>query len=83
MVPTLILLGVLGGHWWRWTVPALSLGWPLLLLATGTPLTAGEVVIAIVLGLVNVGLGAVAYTVIRSVVRGRRRGVDAPVRRPG
>lgn len=73
MVPTLILLGVLGGHWWRWTVPALSLGWPVLLVATGTPLTAGEAMIAVVLGLVNAGLGAALYQVGRTVVRRRPR----------
>ena len=63
MVPTLILLGLVLGHWWRWTLP---------LAIVGTPITAGELVIAAVLSLVNTGLGMVVYQLGRSVVRGRR-----------
>lgn len=72
MVPTLILLGVVLGHWWRWTLPLAIVGWPVLLVVTGTPITVGELVIAAVLSLVNAGLGMLVYQLGRSIVRGRR-----------
>jgi hypothetical protein len=35
MIPTLILFGLVFGRWWRATLIAAAIGWPVLLLATG------------------------------------------------
>jgi hypothetical protein len=35
MIPTLLLFGLIFGRWWRLSLIAAAIGWPLLLVATG------------------------------------------------
>jgi hypothetical protein len=35
VIPTVVVVGLLLGRWWKITVPVTVLGWPILLIATG------------------------------------------------
>ncbi|MGH2660198.1 MAG: hypothetical protein ACRDHS_11175, partial [Actinomycetota bacterium] len=35
VIPTLLLIGLVFGRWWRIAIPVAVLGWPVLLIATG------------------------------------------------
>lgn len=56
MIPTMIVVGLLLGYRWRTALVAAAVGWPALLLATGT-IDAGGILPAAVLGVVNAAVG--------------------------
>lgn len=60
MIPTLILLGVLFGRWWRFAIAAAAIGWPLALVVTG--------VMGIEWGLAGASMLAIANTLAGVVV---------------
>lgn len=35
VIPTVLLIGLVFGRWWRVSVPVAIIGWPVLLIATG------------------------------------------------
>lgn len=61
MIPTVILFGLVFGHWWRGALVAGTVGWPALLLATGTLASGGAMTAAAALALVNVGVGILLW----------------------
>ncbi len=73
MIPTLILFGLVFGRWWRLALIAAAIGWPVLLLATGTA-AAGPVLIgAAGVAIANTGAGVTIHQGARWVVRRYRQ----------
>ncbi|MEU4421810.1 hypothetical protein AB0F81_14385 [Actinoplanes sp. NPDC024001] len=73
MIPTLILFGLLAGHWWRSTLLAAALGWPLLLVATGVMAFGPGLLGASALAVVNAAAGVLVHQGVARVVRGTAR----------
>ena len=59
LVPSLILFGMLFGHWWRSVIPTATVGWPLLLVATGTTTFGTGLLIGAGLAFLNTSVGVV------------------------
>ena len=79
MVPTLLVLGLLFGHWWRTTLLVATVGWPVLLVVTGTVGTAPEIAGAAALAVVNTGAGVLVHQALswcfrRAFPRGPKAG---------
>jgi hypothetical protein len=77
---TMILFGLVFGHWWKSTLVAATLLWPALLLATGVIGFDAQVLGAALFGLANAGVGigihqGIAWTVRN--LRARHRHVTA------
>lgn len=70
MIPTLIVFGVLLGRWWRVTLAAAALGWPLLLLATDVMGVERGLFGAAGLAVLNTGVGVLIH---QAVFRAGRR----------
>ena len=70
MIPTLLLVGLLFGRWWKIAVPVAVVGWPALLIATGVDSGVGFAVWAGLLAVANVVVGVLASQVVRLMVRG-------------
>ena len=82
MIPTLILFGLLFGRWWRLALVIGAVGWPVLLLATGTAAADAELFGVAGLAFANTGVGvAVHQGVLWGARRCRRERHSAP-RRP-
>jgi hypothetical protein len=77
MIPTLILLGVLLGRWYRWVLVGAVVGWPALLVVDGVLVWGWVLLGASAVAAVNTGVGVLAYQGIRRVVQPVRHGVDA------
>ena len=71
MVPTLLLLGLVLGRWWRTTLLIAVLGWPLLLLVDGTIEPGRNVAGAALVALVNAGIGVLVHQAVRWCLRHR------------
>jgi hypothetical protein len=65
MVPTLLLLGLVLGRWWRTTLLVAVLGWPLLLLVDGTIDPGWTIAGAAGLAAVNTGIGILVHQGLR------------------
>ena len=75
MIPTMIVFGLVLGHWWRTTLIAAALVWPVILLGGGMPegtpaeqlgvLAAGGL-----LGVANAAVGVAAHQAVRLAVLG-------------
>jgi hypothetical protein len=64
MVPTLLLFGLVLGRWWRTTLLAALIGWPLLLLVT-TAIEPGWTILgAAAIGVVNTGVGVLIHQAV-------------------
>lgn len=63
MIPTMILLGLVLGRWWRLALLTAAIGWPALLLATGTDAPA-DLVAGAALGVANACVGVLAAQVL-------------------
>jgi hypothetical protein len=74
VIPTMILLGLVTGYWWKLALPAAAVIWPILLLASDT-ITASQIPAAALLGLINAAVGA-------ALVQGVLVGVRAIGHRP-
>jgi len=70
MIPTLILFGLLFGRWWRLALVIGAVGWPVLLLATGTAAADAELFGVAGLAFANTGVGVAVH---RGVLWGTRR----------
>lgn len=71
MIPVLWLVGLALGRWWPAALLVGTIGWPLLLLADGTPVHVGE---AAALALVNTALGVAAHQGLLGFARLLHRG---------
>jgi hypothetical protein len=69
VIPTLLLVGLLLGHWWRVVIPVAAVGWAVLLITTGVDSGLGFALSAAFVGAVNVGAGVVVYQVLRLSLR--------------
>jgi hypothetical protein len=62
MIPTMILFGVVFGRWWRTTLVAAALAWPLLLVATDVVDSfSTSLIAAAALAVVNAGAGVLVH----------------------
>jgi hypothetical protein len=61
MIPTMILFGVIFGRWWRITLVAAALAWPLLLVATDVVGFSTSLIGAAALAVVNAGVGVLVH----------------------
>ena len=71
MIPTMILLGLVTGYWWKLALPAAAVIWPILLLAADT-ITTSQIPAAALLGLVNAAVGVALVQGVLVAVRGIR-----------
>lgn len=69
MIPTLILLGLLLGRWWWLPLLISAVGWPILLVATGTMNIESGLLAASGLAVLNAGAGVVVHQGILWAVR--------------
>ena len=69
MIPTLILFGLVFGRWWRSTLIAATIGWPVLLLATGVMHIETGLLGAAGVAAINTGAGVAIHQGARRVVR--------------
>ncbi|MBQ1063120.1 MULTISPECIES: hypothetical protein [Micromonospora] len=69
MIPLLILLGLLLGRWWRLSLVAAALGWPVLLVATGVTDVGAGLLGAAVLAVANTGAGVLLHQGARLAIR--------------
>jgi hypothetical protein len=72
MIPTMILFGLVFGHWWKSTLIAAALVWPALLLATGIIGFDSQVLGSGLFGLVNAAVGVGIHQGVAWVVRSSR-----------
>ena len=80
MIPTMILLGLILGRWWRPAIATAAVGWPLLLVATNVIDVdeVGTLVGAALLAVVNAGVGVLAHQgYLRAYRRMRHRNPTA------
>lgn len=64
MIPTMILFGVIFGRWWRITLVAAALAWPLLLVATDVVGFSTSLIGAAALSVVNAGVGVLVHQAV-------------------
>ena len=69
MIPTLLLLGLVLGRWWRVVIPAAAIGWAVLLIVTGVDSGLSFAVAATLLGAINVAVGVVVFQAARLLLR--------------
>lgn len=69
MIPTLIIVGAVFGRWWRVTLLASALGWPVLLVATGVTSIGPPLLGAAGLAVLNAGAGVLIH---QGLMRGGR-----------
>ena len=69
MIPTLLLVGLVLGRWWRVVIPAATIGWAVLLIVTGVDSGLSFAVAAALLGAINVGVGVVVFQAARLTFR--------------
>jgi len=81
VIPTLILLGLVLGRWWRFVIPLAAVGWPILLLVTGVDRGLDFVVGASAFAFANVVVGVLLYQVVAGAGRHRRHAQPLEVRR--
>jgi hypothetical protein len=73
MIPGLILFGLVFGRWWRLSLIAAAIGWPVLLLATGTVAGGADLIGAAGLAIANAGAGVAIHQGTRRSVRRYRQ----------
>jgi hypothetical protein len=74
VIPTLILFGLIFGRWWRSSLVAAAVGWPVLLVATDTMDVEVGLLAAAGLAVSNAGVGVLVHQGVLRAVRllGRR-----------
>ena len=75
MIPTVILLGLVLGHWWKTTLVVAAVGWPLLLVATGIDIDPQAFPAAAALAVANATIGILVHQALWMLVRGPTSGV--------
>ena len=64
MIPTLILVGLIFGRWWRIAIPLAAVGWAVLLIVTGVDSGFVFALGAAALAIPNVALGVLVHRVL-------------------
>jgi hypothetical protein len=77
MIPTMMLVGLVFGRWWRTTLIAAAVLWPALVAWTAGPVTVGQVIGASLLGVANAAVGVLVHQAVLWLVRRRRQGWSA------
>ena len=78
MIPTLIIVGLVLGRWWRVTPVGAAICWPLLLVANGTVAIGSELLGAAGLALANTLAGVAVHQLVRWIVGRLRRAGSRP-----
>jgi hypothetical protein len=69
VIPTLILFGLLVGRWWRLSLVAGAVGWPVLLVATDVMDVEVGLLAAAGLAVINTGAGVLVHQVVLRAFR--------------
>ncbi|WP_073265972.1 hypothetical protein [Cryptosporangium aurantiacum] len=69
MIPTLILLGLVFGRWWRSSLMAAAVGWPVVLVATDVMSIEVGLLGASALATMNAAVGVVVHQMILRMTR--------------
>ena len=72
MIPTLLLVGLILGRWWRVVIPATTIGWVALLVTTGVGSGPNFAVSAAVFGFANVCVGVLMFQGLRLLLHAAR-----------
>lgn len=72
MIPTLILFGLVFGRWWRSALITGTVGWLVLLLATGVMPAGAGVLGALGPAIINTAVGVAVHQVLLQAVRRAR-----------
>jgi hypothetical protein len=70
VIPTLILIGLVFGHWWRVLIPVAAVGWPVLLIVTGVDSGFVFALGAAAFAVANVLVGVLVFQASWLMVRG-------------
>ena len=70
MIPTVILAGLIFGHWWKTTLIVAAVGWPILLLAAGIDIEPALLPFAALAGVANAAVGILIHQLLWFLVRG-------------
>lgn len=73
MIPSMIVVGLLFGRWWRTTLITAAVLWPALVVWTAGPVTAGQVIAASFLGVANAAVGVLVHQAVLWAIRRRRQ----------
>ncbi|GAA0242578.1 hypothetical protein [Cryptosporangium japonicum] len=73
MIPTLILLGMICGRWWRSSLVAAAVGWPTLLVAADVMSVSAGLLGASALATVNAAVGVAIHQMVWRITRQLRR----------
>ena len=73
VIPTLLLVGLVLGRWWRVVIPAAAIGWAVLLVVTGVDSGLSFAVAAALLGAINVAVGVAVLQAARLAFRNLQR----------
>lgn len=73
MIPTLLLLGLVFGHWWL-TIPLAAAGWLAVLLLDGSITGLESALVAASFAAANTGVGVLVHRVVRWSVVGAAAG---------
>ncbi|HEX6578191.1 MAG TPA: hypothetical protein VF082_07470 [Jiangellaceae bacterium] len=73
MIPTLIVFGLVFGHWWRLSLVAAAVSWPVLLVATDVMDAEVGLLGAAGLAVINAGIGALVHQGVLWTLRRSRR----------
>jgi hypothetical protein len=82
MIPTMIVLGLAFGRWWKSTLVAAAVVWPAMLLQAGVIEFGSQVIGAALLGAANAAVGAGVHQGIAWVVRRLRPPRSTATRAP-
>ncbi len=78
MIPTMILLGLVLGRWWRTALVVAAISWPILLLSGGI-ISVAQVPVSAGLAIINAGVGVlVGQGGLRAYRTLRHRGSHQP-----
>jgi hypothetical protein len=69
VIPTLILFGLVFGRWWRLSLAAAAVGWPVLLVATDVMDVEVGLLGAAGLAVINAGVGVLVHQGVLKALR--------------
>jgi hypothetical protein len=78
VIPILILFGLVFGRWWRLSLIAAALGWPVRLVATGVMSVEPELLGASGLAIANTGVGVLIHQGVLRMIRKRWHSRSSP-----
>ena len=69
MIPTMILFGLVFGHWWRATLIAAAIGWPVLLIVADVDIELAALPASAALGAANAAIGILVHRALWIIAR--------------